>query len=118
MWQRATTQFSEETTMTSNQHSVQINIAFKNLEATEPLKKYATEKLSHAISKFLHQDAEGNLVLRVEKTRQRAELNLHANGSSFNVSEESDDLYKTIDALSDSIAAQLRKHKEKLKSHH
>lgn len=100
------------------QHELQLNISFKNIDATEPIKKYASEKLSHAIGKFLHQNAEGHLVLKVEKARQLAELNLHANGAHFNASEESEDLYKTLDNLADAIAAQLRKHKEKLTNHH
>ncbi|MBX7144538.1 MAG: ribosome-associated translation inhibitor RaiA [Oligoflexia bacterium] len=103
--------------MTTN-HTLSLNITFRGLDATDALRKYATEKLSHCVSKFLHQNAEGHLVLKVEKSRQIAELSMHANGTHFNGSEESEDLYKTLDLLADSISQQLRKHKEKLKSHH
>ena len=57
-------------------------------------------------------------MLSVEKLRQIAEASFHAFGVDFFAREESSDLYASIDALCDSLTQQLRKQKEKTKSHH
>jgi putative sigma-54 modulation protein len=95
-----------------------IHITFRNTEATEALKSYATDKINHTLQKFVKQDTEAHVVLKVEKNRQIAEVQFHADGSDFIVVEESEDLYASIDKLIDSLSTQLRKHKEKLTKHH
>jgi putative sigma-54 modulation protein len=97
---------------------VHVNITFRNTESTESLKTYATEKISRCLEKFVHHPTEVHTVLRVEKTRQIAEATFHADGHDFKASEETADLYASIDKLVDSITQQVRKHKEKLKDHH
>ena len=97
---------------------VQVNITFRNLDATDALRTYGTEKVTHCLQKFIHEDTEAHLVMRVEKTRQIADITLHVDGSTINASEESDSLYAAIDALVDNLTQQLRKKKEKLTKHH
>ncbi len=97
---------------------VHVNITFRNTEATDALRSYATEKVTHALQKFIHQDTEAHVVLRVEKNRQIAEVTMHADGVTINAKEESDKLYSSIDALVDNLQHQLRKNKEKLTAHH
>ncbi len=104
--------------MTKNEHVVTVNIAFRNIEATDALKSYATEKVSHCLKKFIHHETEAHLVLAVEKNRQIAEARFHADGHDFNVKEESPDLYASIDSLVSSLSSQLRKHKERITKHH
>ncbi len=102
----------------SNPHTIHLNISFRNTEPTEAIKKYATEKLTNCLQKFVHQDVDAHIVLLVEKNRQQAEITFHADGKDFICKEESDDLYASLDKLTTSIGAQLRKHKEKRVSHH
>lgn len=97
---------------------VNVNIAFRNTEATEPLKNYATEKITKLLRKFVHQDTDVNVVLSVNKSRHIAEASFNADGAEFKGKEESDDLYASIDALCDLLTRQLRKNKERLTSHH
>lgn len=97
---------------------VSVNIAFKNIEATDSLKTYATDKLSSCVKKYAHHDTEVHLVLKVEKKRQIAEVSLHNDGADFKNSETTDDMYKSIDSLIDSLSKQLRRHKEKITKHH
>lgn len=97
---------------------VNVNLTFRNTEATDALKTYANEKISNCIQKFVHQDIEAHLVLQVEKNRQIAEVTFNADGVTFNGKEEKADLYAAIDALADTMAQQLRRHKEKLTSKH
>jgi putative sigma-54 modulation protein len=104
--------------MGTSAHTVNVVVTFKNTEATDALRSYATDKLAHSLKKFVHSDTEAHVILRIEKLRQIAEVSFHADGKDFAGKEESQDLYASIDALSDSIAHQLRKHKEKVTSHH
>ncbi len=104
--------------MSEAKNAVHVNIAFLNLDSTEAIKQYATEKVSNCVRKFAHQDTEAHVVLKVEKARQIAELSMHLSGHDFFVKEESQDLYASINMLADSLTSQLRKHKEKVTSHH
>lgn len=110
--------FVERTFMTTTAHTVSVLVTFRNTNSTDALRNYAEEKLSHAIQKFVHQDTTAHVVLLVEKSRHIAEIVLHADGADFQGKEESGDLYASIDSLADSIAVQLRKHKEKITKHH
>ncbi|WP_346417502.1 ribosome hibernation-promoting factor, HPF/YfiA family, partial [Listeria welshimeri] len=97
--------------MTGTGKSVNVSITFRNIEATPPLKQFATEKVSNCLQKFVHQDTEAHLVLTVERNRQVAEISFHADGADFSAREEQEDLYVAIDALIDRITQQLRKNK-------
>ncbi|NLF25592.1 MAG: ribosome-associated translation inhibitor RaiA [Deltaproteobacteria bacterium] len=92
---------------------ISTNVTFRNMEGSEALKHYVTEKISHCLRKFARQDLEVNIVLSVEKIRQIAEVTFNYDGNVIRNSEESDDMYKSIDNLIDSLTNQLRKHKEK-----
>ncbi len=98
--------------------TVHLNITFKNTEASDALRQYANDKLCPCLAKFVHHDTEAHLVLRVEKNRQVADISFRTDGADFRGSEENMDMYAAIDALVDSLTKQLRKHKEKLTSHH
>lgn len=103
--------------MSTKHYSVKVNITFRNIEATDPIREYVQEKIGNTIHKFIHQDTEAHVVLKVEKVRQIAEATFHCDGADFNASAESDSLYAAIDQLAATTAQQLRKHKDKLVSH-
>lgn len=104
--------------MTKEEKLVHVNITFRNTEATDALKTYGEEKISNCIKKFAHHDTEVHLVLLVEKNRQIAEVSTHCDGSDFNVHNEDQDMYASIDGAVDKLSHQLRKHKDKLTSHY
>lgn len=103
--------------MTSDK-AVRVNITFRNTEGTDPLKNYATEKVSHCVKKFVHHDTDAHVVLTVERNRQVAEITCHANGKDIIAKEETPDLYTAIDSAVHNLGSQLRKHKEKITSKH
>jgi len=104
--------------MSESKKAVHVNIAFLNIDSTDALKQYATDKVSNCVRKFAHHDTEAHIVLKVEKARQIAEITMHLSGHDFFAKEESQSLYASIDMLTDSLTNQLRKHKEKTTSHH
>ena len=104
--------------MTEENRIFNVNITFKNTESTEAIKQYTSEKIITCLKKFVRGNTDAHVVLKVEKNRQIAEVSLHADGADFKVKEESPDLYASIDALINSLAMQLRRHKDKITEHH
>ena len=104
--------------MVEHSQVINVNVTFLNLDSTDYLKSYASDKLTNVIQKFCQKDTEVHVVLKVEKNRQIAEVSFHASGADFAVKEESDNLYASIDAMIDTLTQQMRKHKEKVTSHH
>lgn len=101
----------------SNARIVKVHTTFRNLEGTDAIKTHVSEKIGGTIQKFVHQDTEAHVVLNVEKTRHIAEVSFRSDGADFACKEESVDMYASVDKLSETLSHQLRKHKEKLKSH-
>lgn len=95
-----------------------MNIAFnfKNFEPSPGLRDYALkrfEKLPKYISNSDH--AEVVVTLQVEKTRQIVDVVISADFLHISAHEESEDMYSTIDLITDKLEAQIRKFREKMK---
>ncbi len=93
---------------------MQINITFRHIEPSVPLRSYAEDKISR-IKKYLDEPVEAHVVLRVEKFRHIAEVTIDANGLRINGAEETDDMYSAIDKLADTLEGQVKKGKEKFR---
>jgi putative sigma-54 modulation protein len=91
---------------------MQTSVTFKNLDPSEHLKAYVREKLTR-LDKYLHNPAEANVVLSVEKHRHIAEVNILGDRLSVNGTEETTDMYSAIDMVVDKIEAQIKKGKQK-----
>ncbi|MFP4083346.1 MAG: ribosome hibernation-promoting factor, HPF/YfiA family [Desulfonatronovibrio sp.] len=95
---------------------MKIKFNFKSFEPSEHLKKYARERYEK-LSKYLHDNdaAELQVNLEVEKFRHRAEVILTAKDMHISATEETEDMYSTVDLSLDKLEAQLRKQREKIK---
>lgn len=93
---------------------MQIMVTFRHIEASEPLRLYAEEKLSR-VKRFLEEPIEAHVVLNVEKFRHIAEVSIDAPGLRLNGAEETDDMYSSIDLLVDSLEGQVKKSRDKVR---
>jgi putative sigma-54 modulation protein len=93
---------------------MQTSVTFKNLDSSEHLKAYVREKLMR-LDKYLHNPAEANVVLSVEKHRHIAEVNILGDRLTINGTEETTDMYSAIDMVVDKIEAQVKKGKQKVR---
>jgi len=93
---------------------MQVNVSFRHIEPSGPLKLYAEDKLSR-IKRFLAEPIEAHVVLKVEKFRHIAEVSIDAAGVHLNGAEETDDMYSSIDLLVDSLEGQAKKGKDKVR---
>lgn len=90
---------------------MQIKITGKELKVTEAINDYVERKMDRVAKYF--EDAEADVVLKVEKTAQIAEIRVSANGEIFRAVTEDKDLYASIDKDIDILEGQIRKFKTK-----
>ena len=93
-----------------------ISITGHHVDLSEPLKQYVNEKLGR-VEQYFDNVIDGHVVLRHEKFRNYAEVNLHVAGATLHASSEDKDMYAAIDDLADKLERQVIKHKEKSGNH-
>lgn len=87
-----------------------ISFTFKNFEPSDHLKQYAERKIKK-ITRYFGKKAEleAQVVLIVDKFRHRADVQINGNGYKVAADEQSDDMYATIDLVTDKLEAQIKK---------
>lgn len=93
-----------------------LNVTGHHVEVTPALREYVTSKLDRVIRHFDHVTST-NVILSVEKLKQKAEVTVHVRGKDIYVESEAEDLYAAIDTLIDKLDRQVLKHKEKTYDH-
>jgi putative sigma-54 modulation protein len=91
---------------------MQTSVTFKNLDSSEHLRNYVSDKLNR-FDRLLDNPAGANVVLRVEKFRHIAEININGDRMTINGKEETEDMYSAIDMVLDKLEKQIKKGKEK-----
>ncbi len=96
---------------------VNLQISGHHLEITPALHEYVTGKLERVTRHFDHV-IDVNVILSVEKLKQKAEVTVHLSGKDIYVESIDEDLYAAIDVLADKLDRQIQKHKQKMQDHH
>lgn len=96
---------------------MQVSISGHQLEITESLHHYVSEKVEK-ISKHFDHLTNTHVVLHVEKTRHIAEANINTKGAMIHASGTADDMYTAIDRMAHKLDRQVLKHKEKITNHY
>ena len=89
-----------------------------NIEVTESIHDYVEEKLEKAVKHFQNLATKVDVHLSVARNSRisnshKAEVTVYANGTVIRAQENSENLYASIDLVSDKITRQLRKYKER-----
>ncbi|MFT7242961.1 MAG: putative sigma-54 modulation protein [Candidatus Azotimanducaceae bacterium] len=95
---------------------MQINVSGHHVDVTDSLRSYVETKLDK-LERHYDRITNMQVILSVEKQRQKAESTIRISGSELFAESESDDLYTAIDMLADKLDRQLIKQKEKMKDH-
>lgn len=93
-----------------------VTVNGRHMEVTDALKSYAVEKVAK-VGRYLPESSEAQITLDVEKFRHKAEVLIKANGILIQASEETEEMYKSIDKVMDKLDRQVKKYKERLKGH-
>jgi putative sigma-54 modulation protein len=88
-----------------------IAITFRHIEPSEPVKKYAQEKIAK-LQKFLRQPMQANVTLDMERIEHRVEVRISSGSEHYHGKEQSEDMYASIDVVVDKIERQIRSGKE------
>jgi ribosome hibernation promoting factor len=86
---------------------VNIAITFRQMEATEAMKQYATEKVAK-LQKFLRRPMKGQVTLSCQHQLHRAEVDVHSGGEHYHAHESSEDMYASVDKVVDKLERQIR----------
>jgi putative sigma-54 modulation protein len=95
---------------------MQINLTGHHVEITDSLRNYVDTKFEKLERHFDHIN-NVQVILNVEKIRQKAEAKMNLNGGEVFATSEHEDMYAAIDSLIDKLDRQVIKHKEKLQRH-
>lgn len=96
---------------------MQLSISGHQLDLTDSLKQYITEKMNKIDRHFDHIN-KTHVVLHVDKVHHEAEATINAKGFSIHATAEADNMYSAIDAMVHKLDTQVIKHKEKMTDHH
>lgn len=96
-----------------------ISFTFKNFEPSEHLRKYARRRMEK-LGRFLGKNPalDTQVLMAVDKFRQKVEVQLAGEGVNISASETSEDMYTTIDLVLDKLEAQIKKHVSRSKEVH
>jgi putative sigma-54 modulation protein len=96
---------------------MQINLTGHHVDITQALRDYVNDKLER-VERHFDSVTHAHVVLSVEKLRHKAEAAIHVAGNDIFADAVDADMYAAIDALSDKLDRQIKKHKEKLTDRH
>ena len=88
-------------------------ISGKNIDVTDGLRSAVYEKLDR-LEKYFNEDTEVHVTFSVEKDRPNMEVTIPIKGSIIRAEQVSDDMYVSIDLVTEVIERQISKHKKKL----
>jgi putative sigma-54 modulation protein len=91
-----------------------LHVTGHHLEVTPAIRSYVSAKLDK-INRHFENVIDVDVILSVEKLRQRCEANVHLSGKHIFVEATEPDMYAAIDGLVDKLDRQILKHKEQLR---
>lgn len=91
---------------------MELSITTRHYEISSDLKRHLTERLDK-LDRYRLRVPEIHVTLCKEKHRQVAEVVAHVNRSRLSVSDESDDMYRSVDRVLDKLERKLREYKSK-----
>ena len=96
---------------------MQLDVSGHHVDVSPALKSYVKTKFSR-LERHFDNATHAHVILTVEKLNQKAEATLHVSGGNLFADAVDEDMYAAIDALTDKLDRQLKRHKEKLTDHH
>lgn len=93
-----------------------LTVSGHHIAVTRALRNYLQNKLERVTRHFDHV-LDVNVILSVEKLRQKAEVTVRVRGKDIYVATDHEDLYAAIDTLADKLDRQVLRYKDRLKAH-
>ncbi|HEK85039.1 MAG TPA: ribosome-associated translation inhibitor RaiA [Candidatus Aminicenantes bacterium] len=90
-----------------------VNFTARHLELTDEIKEYCQKRLGR-MTKLLVDVQEINIILSEQKNRKRADLQVKRKGEDFVISEETNDVFNSLNQAFDSLEKKIVKERRKL----
>jgi putative sigma-54 modulation protein len=97
--------------------AMQINVTFRHVDPTAPLRTHAEEKVERLARKYLRRPVDAHVILSVDKLQHVAEITVQADHVTMFAKEQTTDLYAAIDLAVAKLEHQAQKVQEKRKEH-
>jgi putative sigma-54 modulation protein len=96
---------------------MQFSVTFRHMDATDALKGYAKDRLEK-IRKYFPDPIMIHVVMSTERFHHKVDVNVQLhNGFKLAGTETTENMYSSIDLVSAKIERQVRRYKEKLRTH-
>ncbi len=95
---------------------MQITTTARHFELTPALKDHIEERMGR-LKRYFDQILKSHVTLSVQKHEHVADVWLHGNGVDFKGHGKSEDMYVSVDLAVDKLERQVKKYKEKTRSH-
>ncbi|GAB4172490.1 MAG: ribosome hibernation promoting factor [Wenzhouxiangellaceae bacterium] len=97
---------------------MQIDISGQNMEVTQAMRAYVTEKLER-LERHFGNLTSAHVVLKLEPNEHHAEATIGVGGRTNPIHAEAvaEDMYAAIDLLVDKLDRQVRRHKSRVTDH-
>lgn len=93
-----------------------IAVTFRHMNATDAVKGYATDKVAR-MQRFLRAPMKCSVTLSCQQDRMHTvEVEIHSGSAHFHAHETTEDMYASIDKVSDKIERQILNAKESVKA--
>ncbi|MEN9786399.1 MAG: hypothetical protein RLZZ299_1663 [Pseudomonadota bacterium] len=94
---------------------MELEFTFRNIEPTDAIKDWARKRFQK-VTKHLREPSSAHLTLSVDKFRHRAEITVHSHGEILRATDETDDLYATLDQVMSRLEEQAQRAKERART--
>ena len=94
-----------------------LHLSGHHVDVSPAMREYVTTKLSRITRHFDHV-IDVNVIVSVDKLKQKIEANVHLRGKDIFVEQAHEDLYAAIDQLMDKLDRQVVRHKDRVQDHH
>ncbi len=96
---------------------MEVRITTRHFEVSRELRKAIEDRMGSVTQKYFPRALEANVILSMEKGRSTAEVDIKIRRASFHAREEMRDLQAVLDSVTGKLETQMRRYKEKRKSH-
>ena len=94
---------------------MELEFTFRNIEPTDAIKAWANKRFQK-VTKHLKEPSAAHLEIAVDKHRHRAELTVHSHGDILRATDETDDMYATLDGVMQKLEQVAQRQKERTNS--
>ena len=94
---------------------MELEFTFRNVEPTDAIKAWANKRFQK-VTKHLKDPSSAHIAISVDKHRHRAELTVHSHGDILRASDETDDMYATLDGVMQKLEQAAQRQKERASS--